>query len=70
MLIDAISAYRTLLRQKPQDVDALLQIGRIFTQQNRPDEAVVLFRQVIAQHPLDYEASAHNGMGIIINEAK
>lgn len=63
-LQEAESIYRQVLREQPDNVDALHLLGVIAHQTGRPDEAAGLMRQAVAVKP-DY-AEAHYHLGLAL----
>jgi len=53
---DAIASFRTAIRLYPDYTDAYYNLGAILDYLNQGDEAVYIFKQIIARNPNEYEA--------------
>lgn len=62
----SLSAYRKVLQLLPNNIYVKLRVADVLVQQNQLDQALSLFRQVVASHPQGHEATAYNGIGIVL----
>ncbi|HLO84741.1 MAG TPA: tetratricopeptide repeat protein [Nostocaceae cyanobacterium] len=51
---DAITAYRQLIKLKPEEEDNYIYLADILVTQKKYNEAIVLYRQAVALNPSDY----------------
>jgi tetratricopeptide (TPR) repeat protein len=52
----AVRLYKSLLRQKPQDIDLLMELGNLYVKSGNDDLALSVFKQIITLHPDHFDA--------------